>query len=201
LRYRILGPLSVTGDGQQVAITAGRDRVLLAMLLLHAGRVVDIPTLIEALWGVDPPTTARAQLQTCVSRLRRQLPAGAIVLDPAGYRLICEPDDLDAAVFTRLITEARKDQDAAILRTAIELWRGSALVGLDSQPVRTAAAALDERFAAAVEDWAELELAAGQDRDLIGELGALRGPDGRRARRVPPPARRPERRDRHRTRP
>ncbi|MEU4239168.1 BTAD domain-containing putative transcriptional regulator [Actinoplanes sp. NPDC026619] len=156
-----------------MAITAGRDRVLLAMLLLHVGRVVDVPTLIEALWGADPPTTARAQLQTCVSRLRRQLPAGAIVHDPAGYRLICEPDDLDASVFTRLIGEAKDQLDAGLLRRAIDLWRGEALVGLDSQPVRTAAAALDERYAAAVEDWAELELAAGRDRDLIGELGAL----------------------------
>ncbi|GID99798.1 SARP family transcriptional regulator [Paractinoplanes durhamensis] len=173
MRYRILGPLSVTGDGQQVAITAGRDRVLLAMLLLHAGRVVDVSTLIEALWGVDPPATARAQLQTCVSRLRRQLPTGAILLDAAGYRLVCRPDDLDATVFARLIGEARDRKDAAALREAIDLWRGAALVGLDSQPVRVAAADLDERYAAAVEDWAELELAAGHDRDLVGELGAL----------------------------
>jgi DNA-binding SARP family transcriptional activator/tetratricopeptide (TPR) repeat protein len=173
LRYRILGPLSVTADGQHVAITAGRDRVLLAMLLLHVGRVVDVPALVEALWGVDPPATARAQLQTCVSRLRRQLPAGAITHDPAGYRLTAEPDDLDASVFTRLIAEAKEERDAAKLRRAIDLWRGEALVGLDSQPVRAAAAALDERYAAAVEDWAGLELAAGRERDLIGELGAV----------------------------
>jgi DNA-binding SARP family transcriptional activator len=60
VRYRILGPLSVTGDGQQVAITAGRDRILLATLLPHAGRVIDHATLAEALWGIGPPATARS---------------------------------------------------------------------------------------------------------------------------------------------
>jgi DNA-binding SARP family transcriptional activator/tetratricopeptide (TPR) repeat protein/RecA/RadA recombinase len=173
MRYRILGPLSVTDDGQPVAITAGRDRIVLAMLLLHSDRVVDSGTLIEAVWGIDPPTTARGQLQSCVSRLRRSLPPGAIESDPAGYRLRCPPDDLDAAEFARLTGLARASGDAAPLREALALWRGDALVGIDSLAVRTAAAALDEQHAAAAEDWAELELAAGRDRRLVGELGSL----------------------------
>jgi DNA-binding SARP family transcriptional activator/tetratricopeptide (TPR) repeat protein len=172
VRYRILGPLSVTEDGQQVAITAGRDRVLLATLLLHAGRVVDHATLAEALWGIGPPPTARSQLQICVSRLRRRLPPDAIGSDPAGYRLTCAPDDLDATTFTRLVARARAGGDAALYREALDLWRGEALVGIDSQPVRAGAAALDEQYVAAVEEWAELELAAGRDRELIGPLSA-----------------------------
>ena len=170
MRYRILGPLSVTEDGQEVAITAGRDRILLATLLLNAPRVVDHATLAEALWGIGPPSTARSQLHICVSRLRRRLPPKTIVSDPARYRLICDPGDLDATTFTRLVARARDGHDAALYREALDPWRGEALVGLDSQPIRSGAAVLDERYVAALEEWAELELAAGRDRELVGPL-------------------------------
>src|SRR5689334_12577407 len=124
MRYRILGPLSVTVDGRDVAITAGRDRVVLAMLLLHPGRVLGVGVLAEAVWGADPPATARGQLQTCVSRLRRSLPVGAIRSDPAGYCLDPGPGELDAAEFGRLVAEARAGHDPGLYRQALDLWRG-----------------------------------------------------------------------------
>ncbi|GAA2647254.1 AfsR/SARP family transcriptional regulator [Paractinoplanes durhamensis] len=169
MRYAILGPLAVAGE----PITAGRDRVVLAMLLLHADRVVGVGDLVDALWADDPPPTARGQLQTCVSRLRRRLPAGAITSDPAGYRLRCDPAELDWAVFTALSAEARAQSDPARLRQALDLWRGPALVEIDSPAVRRQAAVLDETRAVAIEDWADLELLAGRDRDLLGELAGL----------------------------
>jgi DNA-binding SARP family transcriptional activator len=84
VRYRILGPLSVTDGVRDVAVTAGRDRVVLAMLLLSEGRIVGVDELIDAVWADDPPTTARGQLQTCVSRLRRTLP-DTITTDAGGW--------------------------------------------------------------------------------------------------------------------
>ncbi|GIF24112.1 DNA-binding SARP family transcriptional activator/tetratricopeptide (TPR) repeat protein [Actinoplanes tereljensis] len=162
VRYGILGPLTVAGT----AITAGRDRIVLAMLLLQANRVVGVSDLIDAIWE-EPPSTARNQLQTCVSRLRRQLPPDAIVSDPAGYRLCCDPDDLDAAVFTRLVS------DPARLREALDLWRGPALGEIDSPAVHRQVAVLDEMRAVAIEDWADLELSAGRERALLGELAGL----------------------------
>ncbi|MEV6297801.1 BTAD domain-containing putative transcriptional regulator [Actinoplanes sp. NPDC051861] len=143
------------------------------MLLLHPGRIVGLGELTEALWGADPPITARGQLQTCVSRLRRLLPDGAILTDRAGYGIRVGPDDLDALVFVRLADEARAAGDAAGLRAALGLWRGTACPEIDALAVRQAADALDERRALAVEDWADLELAAGRARDLLGELGEL----------------------------
>ncbi|MFF5295510.1 AfsR/SARP family transcriptional regulator [Paractinoplanes globisporus] len=166
MTYGILGPLLP-------AVTAGRDRVVLALLLLHTDRVVSVGELVEAVWGDDPPSTARAQLQACVSRLRRVLPDFAIGTDPAGYRLRVGADELDALVFARLVARARAGNDPALFRQALDLWRGEALVGIDSRSVRTAATALDEQYAAAVEEWAELELAAGHDRELIGPLSGL----------------------------
>ena len=175
MRYGILGSLSVTDDGHQVAITAGRDRIVLAMLLLHSGRIVGAGELVDAIWGDDPPATARGQLQTCISRLRRTLPAGTIVTDPAGYGI--HAPDLDADRFADLVTAARAatdpEQARGDYRRALDLWRGPALLEIDSRAVRGAAAALDERLAVVTEDWVDLELAAGHERNLLGELAGL----------------------------
>jgi DNA-binding SARP family transcriptional activator len=176
MKFGILGPLSVTVDGQQVAITAGRDRVVLAMLLLHPGRTVGVGELIDAIWGGDPPATARGQLQTCISRLRRTLPAGTIRTDPAGYEMKVADHDLDATQFARLVAAARAaaEPDARRnYRLALDLWRGPALVEFDIPAVRLAVAVLDERLALVTEDWVELELAAGHEREMIGELAGL----------------------------
>jgi DNA-binding SARP family transcriptional activator/tetratricopeptide (TPR) repeat protein len=173
MRFRILGPLSVIVDGQSVVITAARDRVVLAMLLLSPGRVLSVDTLIEAVWGDEPPVTARGQLQNCISRLRRILPFQAIGSDPAGYQINIGSDDVDSVVFARLAAAGRRDGDPALLREALDLWRGEALSGVESETVRRAAASLDEQHEAALEDWAELELAAGHHRDLLGPLTDL----------------------------
>jgi DNA-binding SARP family transcriptional activator/tetratricopeptide (TPR) repeat protein len=176
MRFSILGPLSVTDAGDNVPITAGRDRVVLAMLLLNPNRILSPDELIDAIWGESPPATARGQLQTCVSRLRRILPPGAITTDPAGYGLSLGPDDLDAEVFGRLITSARAttDEDRArqLYQQALDLWRGSALAGTESDAVRHAAAVLDEKRAVAIEDWAETELSVNGARELTAGLTA-----------------------------
>ncbi|MDG4828149.1 BTAD domain-containing putative transcriptional regulator [Solwaraspora sp. WMMD1047] len=184
MRLGILGPLLI-GDGA-ARITAGRDRVVLAMLLLRADRVVPIDDLVDAVWEDNPPDTARGQLQTCVSRLRRTLaaaglPAGAIATDPAGYLLRLEPGlSLDALTFTGLVRRAQDAEGAGrlaeaanLFRTALDLWRGPALAGITAAAVRRAAAALDEQRLLAVEDWLEVELRLGRDRDLLGELTDL----------------------------
>ena len=173
MRYQILGPLAVSGTGDHPAITAGRDRVVLAMLLLHPDRALGVGELVDAVWGEDPPATARNQLQTCVSRLRRALPPGAIHTDPAGYRLVVGPGELDAAEFERLAALARARHDSGLYRQALRLWRGPALVGIGAHAVRRAAAVLDERRAVTMEDWADLAIATGAGRELIGELSAL----------------------------
>ncbi|MFG1989631.1 BTAD domain-containing putative transcriptional regulator [Actinoplanes sp. NPDC048988] len=177
MRYRILGPLSVTVDGHEVTITAGRDRIVLAMLLLHPGRVLGAGVLAEAVWGADPPVTARGQLQSCVSRLRRILPPGTIRTDPAGYRIDAGSGDLDVAAFDLLVAEARSAEDSGAARRAyrqaLDFWRGPSLAETESEAVRGAGAMLDERCVAATEEWVDLELDAGRGRELAGVLAEL----------------------------
>src|SRR5690625_6425858 len=76
LAFGVLGSLTVTRDGRSVEIPAGRQQVVLAALLSEPGRVVGTDHLVDAIWGENPPATARAQVQICVSRLRKSL-AGA----------------------------------------------------------------------------------------------------------------------------
>ncbi|WP_089157419.1 AfsR/SARP family transcriptional regulator [Micromonospora sp. NBS 11-29] len=180
MRFGILGSLRVGGG--EATVTAGRDRAVLAMLLLRAGRVVPFDELVDAVWEERPPATARAQLQICVSRLRQRfvplgLPADTIVTDPAGYGIRVEPDDLDAAVFARTVETARAEATAGRAadarrhyRDALALWRGPALAGIAARSVRRRAQTLDEQRLAVLEECVDVELRLGRAVDLIDEL-------------------------------
>ncbi|MET8461475.1 winged helix-turn-helix domain-containing protein [Micromonospora zamorensis] len=184
MRFRILGPTQVVlADGREVPVGGPRLRALLALLLLDAGRVVSAERLIDGLYGEHPPRGAANALQSQVSRLRQALPAehDPVEFHPAGYRLAVDPDDVDAYRFERLATAGRRalaDGDwpraAAVLREALELWRGPALadaVGAAGAPAQ--AARLDELRLAAIEDRVEADLALGAQSALIAELREL----------------------------
>ncbi|KAB1911235.1 BTAD domain-containing putative transcriptional regulator [Micromonospora sp. AMSO31t] len=180
MRFAILGPLRVGGG--EATITAGRDRAVLALLLLRSGRVVPVEELIDAVWEDHPPATARTQLQICVSRLRQRLatlgsPAEIIITDPVGYGVRIEPDDLDADVFARAVEAGRAAVAAGSpadarrhYRAALALWRGPALAGIASRSVRRRAQALDEQRLAALEECVDVELRLGRATDVIDEL-------------------------------
>lgn len=179
MRFGILGPLRVGGEA---TVTAGRDRTILAMLLLQAGRIVPAEELVDAVWEEQPPATARAQLQTCVSRLRRRfvtlgLPPELIVTDPVGYGVRTAPGDLDAEVFGDEVVAARAAVAADQLadarrrfRTALGLWRGPALGGVAGRSIRGRAQTLDEQRVTALEECVDVELRLGNAVDLIDEL-------------------------------
>ncbi|MEU8160538.1 BTAD domain-containing putative transcriptional regulator [Micromonospora parva] len=178
MRFRILGSTQVVlADGREVPVGGPRLRTLLALLLLDAGRVVSAERLIDGLYGEHPPRGAANALQSQVSRLRQALPVGhdPVEFHPAGYRLAVDPDDVDAYRFEGLAEAGRRalvDGDwsraAALLREALELWRGPALA--DAIGASAQAARLDELRLAAVEDRVEADLALGADGALIAEL-------------------------------
>jgi len=78
--FRILGPLEVIHDGRAVPLPGARQRELLALLLLDAGRVISAERLMEDLWGEDQPSAGRTALRVRVSQLRKALPGGAELL-------------------------------------------------------------------------------------------------------------------------
>jgi DNA-binding SARP family transcriptional activator len=81
VEFGLLGPLSVRRGGVPVEIPHGKQRILLAALLLNAGRVVSADELSDTLWESAPPASARATLQNYVKRLRACFGDG-------GHRLI-----------------------------------------------------------------------------------------------------------------
>jgi DNA-binding SARP family transcriptional activator len=182
MRFELLGPLRVLADGGEVPLRAGRERVLLAMLLLHADRAVPVDLLVEELWPGEQPRSARNQLQACVSRLRRRLaqaglPDDLVITDAAGYRLRVDPDRVDAYEFRTLLADARAagrpEQARDRYRAAAALWRGPALAGVDGPEVRRSAAALEEERVQSLQECLGVELALGMAGELVGELTEL----------------------------
>ncbi|HEX4093002.1 MAG TPA: BTAD domain-containing putative transcriptional regulator [Trebonia sp.] len=184
MEFRILGPLEVAAGGGRLELGGTRQQVVLAMLLLSPGRLVTVARLLEAIYGADPPTTAKSQAQISISRLRRLLADhgadGVISTQGTGYVLRVGPGQLDAQRFTELVVTARAARDAgnrdravASYREALRLWRGPALDGIDSQLVQTAASGLDEQRIAVNSERLELELDLGRHHELVGELAEL----------------------------
>src|SRR6266480_4967444 len=106
-QFSLLGPLSVSSDGTPVALGGQKRRALLAVLLLDANQVVSRDRLIDALWGEEPPDTARNTIQVYVSQLRKLLPEGTLETAPPGYRLVVDTDTVDVFEFIRLSQEGR----------------------------------------------------------------------------------------------
>ena len=180
-KFRLLGPLEVTVDGEPVALGGQKQRALLATLLLEPNRIVSGDRLIDAVWGEIPPETARNTVQVYISQLRKRLPAGALETVPPGYRLVVDSATIDLFEFVRLCEEGRSELasgDAATatetLRAALGLWRGPALADLASVPfAQTEILRLEELRTAAYEDRIDADLALGRHDQLVPELEVL----------------------------
>src|SRR5919198_1189178 len=132
MRFCVLGPLEVRDDGRELELGTGRQRALLALLLMHADEVVSTDRLIEELWGERAPPSAQKVVQGYVSQLRRALQPETIVTRGSGYAV--QAVDTDAGEFERLLVEARGQEPrdaAATLRRALALWRGRAYADVE----------------------------------------------------------------------
>src|SRR4051794_15181153 len=173
MRVGVLGPLEVERDGERVAVGGGRLRALLACLALDAGRPVTTGKLVDALWEDDLPADHVHALQSLVSRLRGALGDASLVAPAGGgYRLRAS---VDVDEFERLATEGGAERGperaAAMLRRALDLWRGPALADLaDYRFAAQAAARLDDRRLGALADRIAAELELGQGGRLVPEL-------------------------------
>src|SRR5438445_12065908 len=162
--FRILGPLEVVADGQEVPLGGAKQRALLALLLLHPNRVVSRDRLIDELWETDPPETARTALQVHVSHLRKALGRDRIVTEAPGYLVRVEPDELDLERFERLLGSVDRGDSAVateVLREALALWRGPPLGGLADSFAQAERARLEEQRLLALEQRIDAELELG----------------------------------------
>ncbi|MEU3772159.1 BTAD domain-containing putative transcriptional regulator [Streptomyces sp. NPDC032472] len=183
MRFGILGETRARhDDGTEVPLGGPARRALLALLLIRPGAVVSAERLAEE---IEPGGNVSAHaLQSQVSRLRTVLgQSAAIERVGAGYRIVVPDGAVDAARFEELAAEGRTAlaegdpaRAAAVLRRALQLWRGPALDGLDgSETARAAAGRLEEARLAALEDRIEAELRLGEHRAAVPELRELVG--------------------------
>jgi DNA-binding SARP family transcriptional activator len=182
--FRLLGPVEVVFDGRRAELRRRRERGLLAVLLLEAGRPIPVERLIELLFGDSPSPTARSALRVHVSRLRRSLADAAgpcervpLVSHRAGYAIQVDPDRVDVHRFTGLLARARHLPEptdrARLLREALALWRGSAGADLPCELRQRVCGWLEEARLAALELRVEADLAASQHEPLAIELAEL----------------------------
>lgn len=149
---RVLGPIVLAGPHGPAGLPGARCRTLLALLALNAGRLIAFSSLIDALYGEDPPRTALRTLHSHMSRVRRALQACGLVdvlhTRGAGYLLSLPRDAVDSHRFEKSVARGRAHLaenaiDCAIedLQAGLDLWRGAALA--DGEPAGWAAAEVD----------------------------------------------------------
>ncbi|MFF0626329.1 BTAD domain-containing putative transcriptional regulator [Streptomyces sp. NPDC004296] len=188
----LLGPLAAHERGACVVPTAGKPRQVLALLALNADRMVTVSTLMEEIWGQAVPRSAATTLQTYILQLRRLISA-ALAGDPSreakdvlvtqhgGYLLRVRPGTVDTQEFGRLAAhgraafEAGDHADAAeVLRRALDLWRGPALVDVRAGSVlELEVLRMDEDRLAVQELCIEANLRLGRHAELVPELRVL----------------------------
>jgi DNA-binding SARP family transcriptional activator len=167
VEFRILGPLEATKDGQVVVFAGGRQRTLLAVLLVHANEVVSTDLLLDALWGAQPPATAKTSLQNLVSQLRKLLGPDLPETIAPGYVLRLEPEQLDSAQFEQLRARGAFDD-------ALSLWRGQPYADVYYEDFAQAEIRrLEELRVTTIEDLIAAKLETDGPAALVPELQAL----------------------------
>ncbi|MBE1489470.1 AfsR/SARP family transcriptional regulator [Plantactinospora soyae] len=183
IEFRILGPVEAWVGRERVSLGSRKQRFVLAVLLLEANRLVPLNRLVDLVWeDQDVPASARASIQTLISRLRtsfRQFgdDAPEIVGRGAGYVLRVDPLSVDAHRFTDLVARAASCADepaVELFDQALALWRGDALGEVVSRDVADRLCGhLHEGRWAALESRVDALLRLGRSRQLLAELTGL----------------------------
>lgn len=146
LRLRIFGTLTASlNESTEIRLGPPRQRAVLGLLALNANHPVHRETIIDTLWGAEPPSTATSLVQGYISRLRRVLvPEHACrertLLDSVGssYRLMVSDSELDLLEFRQLSARASRATEAGdevaafrLYEQAMEVWRGTLLADVE----------------------------------------------------------------------
>jgi DNA-binding SARP family transcriptional activator/Tfp pilus assembly protein PilF len=182
--FGLLGALEVRDADQQLHVTAARQRVLLAAMLLSPGQVVSGARLAELVWDAQPPASAAVTLRSYVKRLRQALgPAGSarVLSRSGGYLIEVAPDELDIARYEALCATGETALRAGAWQLASDtlagaqrLWRGTPLADIPGQALQAAEVPrLEELRMQAIQWRIEADLQLGRSGRVLPELQAL----------------------------
>jgi DNA-binding SARP family transcriptional activator/tetratricopeptide (TPR) repeat protein len=183
VEFRVLGPVELHANGGPVEVGTPRQRAVLAALVVDAGRPVPLDTLIDRVWGQAPPDGVRRALYVYIARLRGLIRAAGssgadaprLVRRSGGYLLDVDPGLVDLHRFRTLVDQARDpdcadSQRAAMLRRALDLWRGVPLSGVTGDWVQRVRAGWQQQRLEAVTSWSQVELRLGNPGAVIDLL-------------------------------
>ncbi|MBM2619339.1 tetratricopeptide repeat protein [Actinoplanes sp. LDG1-06] len=169
IEFRLLGPVEVWSGGRRVDAGQPRQRAVLAALLADAGRPVPVGTLIERVWGQEPPRAVRPSLQAHITRIRQMLgPAGTLSFTAGSYLLDVDPLQVDLHRFRHLVATGAPEP----LRQAIGLWQGEPLADVGGAWAERVRPAWRREHLAASVTWGRAALAA-DPADVVAVLGDL----------------------------
>ncbi len=182
--FRILGPVEVWTGQDWAKIGAGKQRSVLATLLLRPGELVSTDALIDQVWPEKPPARAANLISVYVYHLRKLIgdaDGQVIVTRAPGYQLMLATRDLDADRFAALAADGRRALEdgtpelaVGLLDEALGLWRGPALADVPLTQLLTAERnRLEELRAGAEELHAEASLACGRYAEALPRLRRL----------------------------
>nr|BFE61495.1 BTAD domain-containing putative transcriptional regulator [Dactylosporangium thailandense] len=163
---RLFGEVRLFAAGRLLDAGAPRQRAVLAALAVDAGRPVPIETVVDRVWGEEPPAEARNVLYSHVSRLRRLV---AIERRSAGYLLDVPPETVDLHRFAALVQTG----GAAALAEALALWDAPPLAGIGGDWADAVRTAWHRRRLDAVVRWGELRLEAGHPGEVAAAVADL----------------------------
>ncbi|MFG1626177.1 BTAD domain-containing putative transcriptional regulator [Kribbella sp. NPDC049227] len=183
--FHILGTFEIRVNGRSLEVTSPKHRILLTMLLVHAGRSVAVVELAEAIWGNDGPDDPQRAVQLYIARLRAIIrvaaPTISITTTPSAYRMDVEAASVDLGRFRSRLERARRAADhedleleSSLLGEALAEWRGAPLADVPSDFLqREVVPLLVEERAQALERYFDVELLRGRHAEVIGELTSL----------------------------
>ncbi|MHA6805916.1 AfsR/SARP family transcriptional regulator [Salinifilum ghardaiensis] len=186
MKFKILGSLEVATETNTFRPSSPKVCQVLALLLGNPNQVVSTDNIIEELWGENPPRSVATTVQTYIYQLRRALGqkfpdadlARCLVTQSPGYRLDVCIDDVDAAVFERLVIEGRRLTTTGEIvearerfERALALWAGNALANVPQERrLSSLAVRLEERRIEAIQLKISAEMQLGMHAELISEL-------------------------------
>ena len=121
VELRLLGPLEALRDGRRVRLGGRRQRTMLAALALQLGRAMSWEALVDAVWGEQPPATARQQIHSSISGLRQAL-GPVIATTAAGYELCPISASVDVTVFEAQVERARRSEERRVGKECRSRW-------------------------------------------------------------------------------
>jgi DNA-binding SARP family transcriptional activator len=181
VEFGVLGQLQINGSDVTLA---GKPRIVLVALLLHANQIVSVDALVDALWDDAPPASARTTLQGYVKQLRRlraPVLAERIVTRSPGYLIRVLPGEVDLSIFAGLSDRGQGaaragdwERASALFADALALWRGQPLGDVPSAVLqRTEVPRLTELRMRAVESRVEADMRLGRYGELVADLRRL----------------------------